>query len=200
MAIYDHRIERLLKKLDSGIQLTQQENYDLEFKSTFDNDDLKKLYRHFAGFANSGGGYIIFGIKDKPIELIGMSDSEIEQFRYVDHANISNALQDLFSRRIDYNLEVFAVESGKKVGILYIHPAKTRPIVALNNGVQFSNGEICYRYDGKTSKIRYVELEDIIQERADQAVQKQINEFHKSSMNYMIDKLEEFNLLKFERR
>ena len=197
MAIYDYKIERLLKELDGENQLTQQENYELEFKRSFDKDDLKKLYRHFAGFANSGGGHIIFGIEDNPMELIGMSDSEIENFKRVDRADIGNELQDLFSRRIDYESEVFVVGSGKTVGILYIHPAKIRPIVALNNGIQISNGEICYRYDGKTSKIRYAELEDIIKERADQAVQKQIYEVHKASMDYVMDKLLEFNVLKF---
>ncbi len=49
-----------------------------------------------ASFANRDGGYIIFGVKDKPHELLGLQGQALERFESIDN--------QIWSRQISENI------------------------------------------------------------------------------------------------
>jgi hypothetical protein len=56
--------------------LKRKESTELEVKANFNWGDNAKYGKLFCSLANNKGGYVIFGIKDKPHELVGLqSDS-----------------------------------------------------------------------------------------------------------------------------
>lgn len=57
--------------------------------------------------------------------------------------------------------------AGKKIGLIYIHPAKTKPVIFIRNNtdVAAAEGHIYYRYQGENRLIGPTELQNIIEER-----------------------------------
>lgn len=162
------------EKLDELLRLTPEkylfhrESQELEFKEQYNFAGLADYFRDFAAFGNNRGGYIIFGIKDKPRrELVGLSKSALEQFEKIDPEKISGFLLDLFSSDIRWEMCVHKI--GKKsFGIFYIYPAQQKPIIARRDEGRdqiLKSGEVYYRYAGRTQKIRFQELENIINQR-----------------------------------
>ncbi len=78
--ISEEVITELLKLKTDGT-LYHRENSTLEFKEQFNFAGLADYLKDFAAFANNNGGYLIFGVKDKPRTLIGMSHKSIEQLK-----------------------------------------------------------------------------------------------------------------------
>lgn len=58
-------IEDILKTRPDGT-LIRSESRTLEFKESFYFSWRAEYYRDFAAFANNKGGYLVYGIKDKP--------------------------------------------------------------------------------------------------------------------------------------
>lgn len=172
-------VNELLKVKYDGT-LFHRENSTLEFKEQFNFAGLADYLKDFAAFANNNGGYLIFGVKDKPRTLIGMSKKSIEQFEKIDPQEITGRILEYFSSEINYEYDSFQID-GKFYGIFYVLEIKNKPIIAKKDaGDVFRNGEIHYRYGGRTDKIRYAELETIINERIEQT-NKEWRSFLKSS-------------------
>ena len=163
MEIDDQKIRDVLRRGVGGL-LSQQENKRLDFKEFFSEEKLLKLCKHFAGFANSEGGYIVFGIRDNPRELVGIDDEAVKEFNQMDPAGLGQVLLGRFSREIVYDSKIIEI-SDKKVVVFYVPPAETKPTIAVRDKHGVNNGDIYYRYNGMTMRIRHTELEEIIQER-----------------------------------
>mgnify|MGYP001188985489 CR=1 FL=1 len=163
-------VEKLLRIKEDGI-LYHRESQNLEFKESFNFAGLAEYYRDFSAFANNKGGYLIFGVKDRPRrELIGLSDKAKEQFDKLDPEQISGHLLDIFSCDIQWEHEVFTIGS-LAFGVFYIYEANIKPIITKKDEGKdqtLKNGEIYYRYGGRTQKIQYAELESIINKRIEQ--------------------------------
>jgi len=132
---------------------------------------LADYYRDFSAFANNKGGYLIFGIKDRPKrELIGLSTKAIEQFDKLDPEVVSGHLLDLFSCNITWEHEIYTLDS-MTFGIFYVYESILKPIIAKKDEGKdqtLKNGEIYFRYGGRTQKIQSAELELIINKRIEQ--------------------------------
>ncbi|WOV91113.1 MAG: ATP-binding protein [Candidatus Zeuxoniibacter abyssi] len=50
-----------------------------------------------ASFANNKGGHIVFGVKDRPRELVGLTDNDFEE---IDEQEITEILNSYFSPEI----------------------------------------------------------------------------------------------------
>ena len=86
-----------MKKMTASLQLdallqrlslsTTGETYNLEFKEA--SWSLPKdVWETYSAFANTSGGYIIFGVKEKPsIEAVGVVDPERIVKELCDQAN-----------------------------------------------------------------------------------------------------------------
>ncbi len=145
-------------------RLTSRENHRLEFKESFNFGSLSTYIRTAAGFANTKGGYIVYGIGKGPHTLKGVN---IENFSKLDPAKLTEYLNSLFDPAIEADLHL--VEIGKiSLGIIYFHESKNKPVVCKKthgDGRDLKEGEIYYRYRGRTQTIRYPELKELIDER-----------------------------------
>lgn len=150
-------------------RLTSRENGWLEFKASFNWAGREEYARTIAAFANNKGGYLVFGIKDKPHLILGI---DTKKFEAVDPTEISRYFNDTFGVEIGW--EVKTVEFvGKTILLFYVYPATRKPVIAAVSGGKghLIEGDIYYRYRGRTQRIRYPELQDLLEEqrRAEQA-------------------------------
>ena len=151
-------------------RIFHRENQELEFKEQFNLAGLAEYFRDFAAFANNRGGYMVFGVSDKPRLPVGLSPSALEQFEKVDPEKITGFLLEIFSPSIGWEQATFEV-SGVPFGVFRVDEAREKPVIAKKDeGKQqiIKNGEVYYRYGGRTQKIQFAELESIIKRRIDQ--------------------------------
>ena len=157
----DHQsiIKKLNDKLDlSTCRLRVPESGTVEFKRSFNWSNRAKYAKSIAAFANNRGGYLIFGVTDRPRTLVGLSSSRFED---LDEADITAYLNSLFSPEIVY--EKFSEEvAGKEVGFLYVHQSDNRPVVASKTEGDIKEAEIYYRYNARNDKIKFPELKALI--------------------------------------
>lgn len=156
-------------RLSNG-KLVRRESQELEFKEQFNLAGLAAYLRDFAAFANNRGGVIIFGITDSPRRLTGLHARSREQFEKLDSSLISNHLSTYFSNMISWDHATITKDSNY-FGVFMIEEATVKPVIAIRDSGATSaikEGEVYYRYGGQSRRIRYPELEQIIQERIQQ--------------------------------
>jgi len=166
--INPNKIKELLRLKTNG-HVHHREGQTLEFKESFNFAGLEDYFRDFAAFANNKGGYLIFGVSDSPRKLNGISKKSKEQFEKIDPEKISEYLHNIFSISIEWEQALIPYRK-KSFGVFKISVSGTKPIIAKKNEGKdqvIKNGEIYYRYGGRTQKIRYPELETIINKRID---------------------------------
>lgn len=163
-------IAEILKLKEDG-NLFHRESQYLEFKESFNLAGLADYYRDFAAFANNKGGYLIFGVKDRPKrELVGLSEKATGQFDKLDPELVSGHLLELFSSNITWEHEIYSID-GMTFGVFYIYESCIKPIISKRDEGKdqiLKNGEIYFRYGGRTQKIQSAELESIINKRIEQ--------------------------------
>jgi len=140
-----------------------KESTTLEFKESFNQDDysLASYAKTMASFANRDGGYIVFGIKDKPRELIGIKRDKFDAF---DPAVFSTRLNGHIQPSLAWDTHIYDWK-GLSFGILYTYPSVEKPVIVVKNAGEIQEGDIYYRYNGKSEKIRYPELSQVINQR-----------------------------------
>lgn len=142
--------------------LYHRENQSLEYKDNFQFSNLADYAKTIVAFANNQGGRIIFGVSDSPRKPKGMANN---QFETVDNAKITQGLNDLFSPEINWDRFDF-VENNKKFGVFVAYESESKPILCKkNSGNILKEGDIYYRYRGRSEKIKYPELEKIFKDR-----------------------------------
>ena len=126
--ISEEVINALLRLKTDGT-LYHRENSTLEFKEQFNFAGLAEYLRDFAAFANNNGGYLIFGVKDSPRTLIGMSDKAIQQFNKIDPQKITGGILEHFSTEINYEFDNITI-NNKTFGVFYIYELNKKPVIA----------------------------------------------------------------------
>ncbi|HET7115784.1 MAG TPA: ATP-binding protein [Hanamia sp.] len=167
--IDENFIQELLRTTTGG-NLHHREGQELEFKEQFNLAGLADYFRDFAAFSNNKGGYLIFGVSDTPRKLKGLTEASLNQFEKIDPEKITGFLLDIFLGNISWEQETYEYK-GKSFGIFKIYPSSVKPIIAKKNEGKdqiITNGDIYYRYGGRTQKIQYAELETIINKRIEQ--------------------------------
>jgi hypothetical protein len=157
-------IAELLRLDTSRRYIYHRESKNIEYKEAFNHAGWDEYLRNFAAFANNDGGYIIFGVKDRPKEPIGLNERAAEMFDSIDEEYISGEINKLFSPTINWEKQL--VEAfGKPFGIIYVYKGNIKPVIAKQDEGSIKNGEIYYRYSGRVQKIEYGELNEIIENR-----------------------------------
>ncbi len=163
--ITQEKINDLLKLRSDG-RLFHREQKDLEFKESFNLNGLAEYFRDFAAFANNIGGYIIFGVTNSPRKLKGLSSKGLEQFNKTDEERISGFINEHFAPYIDWEMDVVKIKNIF-FGVLYAYKSSNKPVICKKGDSRncIKNGEIYYRYAGRTEVIQYGELTNIIESR-----------------------------------
>lgn len=123
-----------------------------------------------AAMANGDGGIIIFGVRDKPREIIGAKND-------FDGADLSNLLKQYFDPFIQHTLVSTSVGKLQLHAIL-VQPSSQRPVICrkvvsgkklkkskMVDEVILEEAAIYKRYGAQTKKIDYSDLQTILKER-----------------------------------
>lgn len=146
-----------LLKLDPNRsdRLISRENSRLEYKQSFNWGSKAGYAKTMAAFANHEGGFIVFGVKNSPHELVGLSS---DRFDTIDPARITEYLNARFAPELDW--EMFRIDfAGFPLGVVAVTPAADKPVVCVrDDGNDLREADIYYRYRGRSERIRYAEL------------------------------------------
>ncbi|HJI30327.1 MAG TPA: ATP-binding protein [Veillonellaceae bacterium] len=146
----------------------RRESTVLEYKEKFGFRSLPAYLKTMASFANHSGGYIIFGVKDSPREFIGLSDKHSKLFSSIDVGKITEYLNEYFTPEIHWKMTEYRYK-GKFFGIIYTYPLENPPCICKHNfdsndsKYSLRDGDIYYRYSGRSERIHYSELHRIIE-------------------------------------
>lgn len=149
-------------------RLITRESGWIEFKQTFSWGNKAEYAKTIAAFANSRGGYFVFGVKDRPREVVG---TDLAKWEAADPTTISEFLNQSLGVEIEWEGHVVEVR-GIKVVVLFIREARRKPVIAAQSHKSYLvEGEIYYRYRGRSQRIRYADLQNLLDEqrRDDQA-------------------------------
>lgn len=148
----------------SSNRITSRESSWLEFKESFNWNSKDKYAKSMVAFANNRGGFIVFGVKNNPRDLVGLLNNNFDN---TDEAKITEYLNSLFSPEINFTKSTTKAR-GKNVGLLKIHESTNKPIVCIKNDGEIREAEIYYRYSGRSEKIKYPELKNLLEQIKDQ--------------------------------
>jgi len=140
-----------------------RESSSLEFKESFGWASLPKYLKTSAAYANAKGGYVVFGIANKPHRLCGLSGANLKSFEDIDPEKMSRNFNEHFAPEIEWTIQEYELQ-GKVFGLLYIHEAKDKPVVCTKDaGKELKESDIYYRYRGRSERIKYPELRAILE-------------------------------------
>ena len=160
MTNHDEIVKKVLLRINSAGLLKSRESNTVEFKISFNKANTAKYAKTMAAFSNNRGGYIIFGIKDSPRVIEGLSNDNFENFS---QEQFSEALNSLFAPSIEWECGTVILDVSvnnkivkKKIGWIYTEEAIQKPIIAQksNDGEKITSGDIFYRYRARSEKIR----------------------------------------------
>jgi hypothetical protein len=154
----------LIFKFDSAKpdRVLSRESTSLEFKEAFNWSNNSKYAKTMAGFANNSGGYIVFGVANRPRRAVGMRNARFDD---IDPADIAEFLNSVLSPEIQWDQHAHAIGESR-FGLLYVWESDDKPVVAIRNaGSELREAEIYYRYRGRTDKMKYPELKRLLEEK-----------------------------------
>lgn len=143
-------------------RLISRENSNIEFKESFGWKSLSKYFKTCAAFANAKGGYILFGIGRSPHKLMGLTGNALELFQNIDPEKITEYFNEHFSPEISWDRHEYELD-GNTYGIIYVNESHDKPVVCSKDADNvLKEGDIYYRYRGRSERIKYSELRAIL--------------------------------------
>ena len=119
-----------------------------------------------AAFANADGGYLIFGVSNRPRQIVGVTN-EIDEAQWIDR------LRQDFDPELLINIANYRVGS-LNVFVVGVDQLPFRPVVCRKTRTKQSKGKdvevlregtIYYRYAGQSRAIGHAELVQLIHDR-----------------------------------
>lgn len=185
--IGEEKIKKILK-FDPETKLVKtHESKTIEFKQNFNFNNKKEYFKAMASFANANGGYLFFGVKDKPRELVGLEEKRFEDFNNMKFEDFTVDLNNYFSPEILWESNSIIIDGNIKIGVIYVYESNFKPVICKkrydSNDTKASTveGEIYYRYYGRNERIHYEDLLKIINLEKEKESRKWINLFSKIS-------------------
>ncbi|CAK7034729.1 MAG: hypothetical protein DESF_01455 [Desulfovibrio sp.] len=161
MSIKDF-VDNVLSNTDNNGRLICRERNDLEYKETYHQRNWPKYAKTMASFANNRGGVIIFGVKDNPRTIVGIS----EEFHTVQQEKFTDFLNSLFSPELQWEIGTTTI-STIEIGYIFTEESENKPIIAqkIENSEKINSGDVYYRYRARTEKIKFSEMQRLISEK-----------------------------------
>ncbi len=177
MINHNENVSKIITLTNNEGYLTNRESSTIEFKQSINSGYNAAYAKTMAAFANNRGGYIIFGVKDNPREIIGVTHN----FENFNQEKLTDIVNSLFTPEIIWEINSLKVSSKrisssnsseeeiseeKLIGWIYTKESDRKPIIAQRNESKekISCGDIFYRYRAKNEKIKYAEITKIIAE------------------------------------
>lgn len=140
-------------------KMLHRENAKLEFKANFNINSMNEYAKTFSAFANNAGGVIVFGIQESPREPKGMTNNHFEE---TDPQKISRFLNEYLAPEVEWEMLSFTV-GDQNFGVFIVQESKNKPIMCVkSSNKHIFDGEIYYRYRGRSEKIKYAELKKML--------------------------------------
>lgn len=142
----------------NGFRLKSRESSTVEFKEAFNWGSRDRYSKSIVAFANCKGGFLVFGVKDSPKELVGLQS---QNFENLDEAEITQYLNSNFSPEINFEKYTLTIRR-RNIGVLEVKESLYKPVIAIGNNGAIKESEIYYRYIARSEKIKHPELISII--------------------------------------
>lgn len=137
------------------------EGADCESKREFDLKKPVHMVRTIAAMANNRGGFLFYGVEDHSQEVVGLVN---DKFENTDIARIVDVVRKYMAPTPDF--KKFEIEIGAlKVGVLFIEPYVVPPIVITKHDDKVAEGDILFRYPGRSERIKPNDLFDLLRRR-----------------------------------
>lgn len=179
---------RKILKYDKDTMLVKiHESKTIEFKENFNFNNKKDYFKAMASFANTSGGYIIFGIKDKPRKLIGLDEKRFNDFNNMKLEDFAVDLNNHYSPEILWEYNTAIIGDDIKIGVIYVYESNYKPVIckkrydSKDKKTSTIEGEIYYRYHGRNERIHYEDLIKLINQEKEKESKKWIDLFSKIS-------------------
>lgn len=165
----EEELRETLSVRPSG-QLIHREGLRLEFKEQFNLAGLADYLKDFAAFANNRGGLIVFGVTDSPRKIQGLSKKSIERFEKLDPERMTGHINKVFSGHIEWQATIIELDD-KSFACFKVFEASHKPLICKSDHGKnvLRNGDVYFRYGGRTQRIRHSELQSLIQARIEEA-------------------------------
>jgi hypothetical protein len=139
------------------------ETDEFECKQSFNLRGFGKPLKTIAGFANHRGGYLFFGVKDKPdgFAVCGLKD---DRFTDTDQNSFSQTIRAALEPTPRFRVATLKLDD-LSVGVIHVEPHTSKPVIAGKTEGELIEGFIYYRYPGETRPICYADLRTILDER-----------------------------------
>lgn len=151
------------KDANGAWRCTAGETDEFECKEGFSLRNFSKPLRTIAGFANNRGGYLFFGVKDKPLgfAVSGLAD---DRFTDTDQNKFSQTIRSVLEPTPRFRVASLKLDT-MTIGVIHVEPHSAKPVIASKTEGDVAEGAIYYRYPGETKAICYADLRAILDER-----------------------------------
>lgn len=178
---HEEYVRKVLSAVHTSGYLKSRESSTVEFKQSFNKANMAKYAKTMAAYANNRGGYIVFGVKDNPRELIGLKNYNFEN---LNQEAFTEAINSLFAPSLEWECGTFLLDIetaitnadgkveakvvDKSMGWLYTEEAEYKPVIPqkADNSERIVSGDVFYRYRARSEKIKYAEMNRIVDRRA----------------------------------
>jgi hypothetical protein len=165
-------LKDLFEEVGVGIQwrLRVGETDQHECKATFGLKHTHHWLKPMAALANNRGGYILLGVHDKG--KVGPDGEDLshvvcgisDEFGKLDPVELTKKVKAIFDPTPRFKMLTISV-GGKSVGIIYVEPHPSRPVIATKTEGEIREGDIYFRYSGQTARIKYSDFRAMLDER-----------------------------------
>ncbi len=165
---YDPMDDKVLRTFfakggDGSWRCSAGETDEFECKENFNLRGFGKPLKTMAGFANNRGGYLFFGVKDKPdgFAVCGLKD---DRFTETDQNKFSQTIRTALEPTPRFRIATLKLDT-LIVGVIHVEAHNSKPVIAGKTEGDLIEGFIYYRYPGETRPICYADLRSILDER-----------------------------------
>lgn len=180
------RLARLLPvKLGAPGSLAITETDQIECKKS-----VNFVIKTIAAFANNKGGYFVFGVENNSFNVLGLADDKLEKF---DLNRLNQTIRDQLGIGLEIQTTTHRID-GKKIGVVHIGEAHTKPVIFIHNADNVAQGHIYYRYPGEDRLISPADLQRLIEQRIQQLSQTILSKHLANIMRFGIENAAVMNL------